>query len=122
MSESKKNYQGILDAMTEEKSLRDIQKLREKMWYMMGFDDETAEQTLLLLVEEIGELAKATRKHIGMKCDTSKNNYTSIGEETADVLNLLLDFCTILGIDLFDAFKDKNTKQIDRVRKKGDEK
>ena len=111
-------YAEIVNELDEKLSLKELQKLREKMWRAMGFDDETAEQTLLLMVEEVGELAKALRKHIGMKCDTSKNNYTNISEETADVFNLLLDLCTILNIDLFDAFKNKSIKHINRVWEK----
>ncbi len=112
------NYKELVEQINEKQSLKSLQALRKEMWQTMGFDDETAEQTLLLLVEEVGELAKATRKQTGMKCDTSKKNYTNIDEEAADVFNLLLDFCTISGIDLFDAFKAKNELNAGRVWEK----
>ncbi len=112
------SYKELVKKIDAKQSLKSLQSLREEMWHEMGFDDETAAQTLLLLVEEVGELAKATRKQIGMKCDTSKGNYTEISEEAADVFNLLLDFCTIEGVDLFDAFKAKSEKHIGRVWKK----
>ncbi len=112
------SYKQLVKKINEKQSLKSLQSLREEMWHEMAFDDETAEQTLLLMVEEVGELAKATRKQIGMKCDTSSGNYTNISEEVADVFSLLLDFCTVTGIDLFDAFKSKSEKNIGRVWKK----
>ncbi|MCL2228450.1 MAG: nucleotide pyrophosphohydrolase [Firmicutes bacterium] len=108
-------YENLVKKLSEKQSLKEIQKLREKMWRAQGFDDETPEQTMLLLVEEIGELAKALRKQIGMCCDESRNNYTKTSEEAADVFTLLLDLCTILNIDLFDALKDKSIKHIGRT-------
>jgi NTP pyrophosphatase (non-canonical NTP hydrolase) len=116
----KENYKAVLNKLDEKQSLQSVQKIREEMWRELGFDDETAQETVLLLMEEVGELAKALRKQSGIKCDESKNNYSSVGEEAADVFNLLLDLCTIQGIDLYEAFRDKNTAHMDRVWKKAE--
>jgi len=111
------NYKELIDELDEKKSLREVQKLREKMWQALGFGDDTAENVMLMMVEEVGELAKALRKRIGLKCDVAKNNFSSVGEEAADVFNLLLDLCNLCDVDLFDEFKDKSEKHMDRVWK-----
>lgn len=111
-------YKEAVAKLNEKQSLRTLQKIRKDMWLAGGFDDETVEQTMLLLVEEVGELAKAIRKNVaGMKCDVAKDNFSTVGEEAADVFNLLLDLCTIMKIDLFDVFKDKNIKCSTRIWK-----
>ena len=55
------------------------QKIEER-----GFADETTQQKFLLLVEEVGELAKALRPHEGIKTsdDSSK---LEVKHEMADV-------------------------------------
>jgi len=113
-----KEYGEIIAKLDKRQSLQQIQKIREEMWRALEFDDETAQETILLLTEEVGELAKAVRKQSGLKCDLNKNNYSSIADEVADCFNLLLDLCTIQGIDIFEAFKNKNTKHLNRVWEK----
>ena len=39
-----------------------------------GFEDETLHERLVLLMEEVGELAKACRKVSGMNVDAVKEN------------------------------------------------
>ena len=76
-----------------------------------GFDDEIPQDIMLLMVEEVGELAKAMRKFVGLKIDQRKvDSYTSLEEEIADVFFYLLDLCAILNIDLFTALKNKELK------------
>lgn len=83
-----------------------------------GFADEGPRDIMLLMVEEVGELAKALRKHIGLKIDHQKvASYTSIEEEAADVFIYLLDLCNALDIDLFTALKNKELKNEQRFFK-----
>jgi NTP pyrophosphatase (non-canonical NTP hydrolase) len=76
-----------------------------------GFEQEGPRDVMLLMVEEVGELAKSIRKLVGLKIDQRKaENYSSVEEEVADVLFYLLHLCNVLNIDLFTALKNKELK------------
>ncbi|HBJ11842.1 MAG TPA: hypothetical protein DDY53_00680 [Clostridiales bacterium] len=64
---------------------------------------------MLLLLEKVGELAKAIRKNAtNMSIDNSKiNHYDTIESEVADVFIVLSSICNKLNIDLYKALKDK---------------
>ena len=64
---------------------------------------------MLLLLENVGELAKAIRKNAtNMSIDNSKiNHYDTIESEVADVFIVLSSICNKLNIDLYKALKDK---------------
>lgn len=79
-----------------------------------GFDSETVPEVKMLLVEEVGELAKAIRKQHGMKVDSASKQH-DVEEEAADVFWLLVDLCNRLGIDLEKAFTDKEAKNSHRT-------
>lgn len=69
---------------------------------------------MLMLCEEVGELAKAVRKNIGGKVDAaSREAHTD--EEAADVLWLLIAVCNNLGIDLEAALRAKEEKNRQRT-------
>ncbi len=97
-------------------TFRDYQELLRQLVVERGFDKETVPEVFLLLTEEVGELAKAIRKHHGMKVDDASHKH-DIAEEAADVLWLLLDLCNRLDIDLEQAFRDKETKNQQRTWK-----
>lgn len=81
-----------------------------------GFGEESAQDIMLLMVEEVGELAKSLRKFVGLKIDKQKaTSYTSVEEELADVFFYLLDLCNALNIDLFTALKNKELKNEQRL-------
>lgn len=84
----------------------EYQALVKKLVHERGFDDETAGEVFTLLVEEVGELAKALRKANGQKIDRSRKQH-DISEELADVFWYLLDMANRLDIDLAKAFDDK---------------
>ena len=72
---------------------------------------------ILLLIEEVGELAKAIRKNenkLGID-KTKECNYSSVESEVADVFIVLLSICDILNIDLFKVFLDKEEENIKRT-------
>ena len=64
---------------------------------------------MLLLLEKVGELAKAIRKNANnMSIDNSKiNHYDTIESEVADVFIVLSSICNKLNIDLYKSLKDK---------------
>ena len=91
-----------------------------------GWDCNTAEQRFLLLVEEVGELAKAIRA--AMRLQTEHDNpakpppdaagiEANLQEEFADVLNYILDLANMFEVDLEQAYKGNIAQLSKRVWK-----
>ena len=94
--------------MGKETSLSQLQNYVEDMVKIRGFDKETPQDAMLLLTEEVGELAKEVRKAAtNIKNDKSKKGQNDLEGEAADVLMMLLALCRTLNIDLMEAFKNK---------------
>ncbi len=89
-------------------TLADYQSYLKKVNAKRGFK-ETIHEVFALLVEEVGEFAKAIRKGSSIKVDKSSKEH-SIDEEAADVFYLLINLCNHLGIDLEKAFREKEKK------------
>lgn len=85
-------------------------KIRER-----GFEDETLHERLVLLMEEVGELARACRKSSGMNVDQARKVSNLTGEEVADVLNLIFAVGIQLGLDIEKEFIEKNEEVDKRV-------
>ncbi len=68
---------------------------------------------MLLLTEEIGELAKALRGWVGMEFSSSTRR-TELEEEIADVLIVLISIANSAKINLTQAIIDKETKNRQR--------
>ena len=79
-----------------------------------GFSDESPRDILLLLIEEVGELAKAVRKAGGLKTDVREPRDVAIGPELADVLIYVLDLANALSVDLAEALVAK--EKVNRSR------
>jgi NTP pyrophosphatase (non-canonical NTP hydrolase) len=88
-------------------TIRQLQKYIDTKIKSRGFDDESLHERLLLLVEEIGELAKACRKISGMNVDTKKKNFSTVGEELTDCINMLFAVGIKLGLDIEKEFLEK---------------
>ena len=109
--------QELLKKLSDESSINEIQSYIKKVMEIRGFNKEKSSDKILLLVEEVGELAKAIRKNekkLGID-KTKEYNYSSIESEIADVFIVLLSICDILNIDLFKAFLEKEEKNIKRI-------
>ena len=89
-----------------ELTLNDYQELIKQLVLKRGFDTETIPEVFMLLTEEVGEFAKATRKAVGVTTDSNSKIY-NLNEEAADVFWLLIDLCNRLNINLEKAFADK---------------
>jgi len=74
-----------------------------------GFNLTDPSKKLVMLLEEAGELAKATRKIAGLKF-TDTTMQTDVREELADVQIVLLGLASMLDIDMFEAVKEKEAK------------
>jgi len=95
--------------MTKALTLSEYQRLVSELVVERGFDKETVPEVFTLLVEEMGELAKAIRQQNGQKVDV-KSRAHDVQEEAADVFWLLIDICNRLDIDLAEAFASKERK------------
>ncbi len=91
-------------------------ELQDYIWEMnhtRGFDIENPDKKLIMLTEEVGELAKAIRMTVGMKFD-SKTSKRDVEEELADVQIVLMGLASMLGVDIAEAIdkkEDKNRKR-----------
>jgi NTP pyrophosphatase (non-canonical NTP hydrolase) len=97
-----------LPVLKAEPTLADVQEYIAKALVYRGHNDEEL-YAMLMLCEEVGELAKAVRKHVGGKVDPASRD-SHIDEEAADVFWVLVAICNKLGIDLEKAFRAKEEK------------
>jgi NTP pyrophosphatase (non-canonical NTP hydrolase) len=92
--------------LKEYPTLKDFQEYVVEMSKERGFAKSTPLHTLVHLMEESGELAKAVRKAEHLRVDEKSESF-AVAEEAADVLIFLLKLCNQYGIDLEQAFRDK---------------
>lgn len=90
------------------RGLKVLQKQYARIAKQNGWHDESARDTMLLLTEEIGELARAVRKYEGLKRDSEFN--VQLSEELADVQIYTAHLANIVGLDLGDAVSAKIVK------------
>jgi NTP pyrophosphatase (non-canonical NTP hydrolase) len=101
--------------LAPQSSLSALQAYVRRVVEERGFDDETARDKVLLMLEEFGELAKALRKYVGLKIDKNKkDHYSELKNELADVFMYLLDLANTCDIDLFAAFEAKERQNAQR--------
>lgn len=97
-----------LETVNARSPVSTLQQYIHEMVVRRGFDKETPRDVLLLMVEEVGELAKAVRKYLGLKLDEGrKERYPKLEGELADVFIYLLDLANLLEISLFHALHEK---------------
>jgi len=84
-----------------------LQKYYGRIAARRGWGDESAQDTLLLLIEELGELARTVRKRAGIARD-GRGASEPVAEEIADVQLYLVHLANILGVDLAGAVTDKD--------------
>ncbi len=110
------NQLELWNNLSENNRLTEVQEYIKNVIRIRGFEDQEIEKTMLLLLEEVGELAKSIRKNATNMCiDENKiNHYDTIESEIADVFIVLCSVCNKLDIDLFKALKDKEEQNINR--------
>jgi NTP pyrophosphatase (non-canonical NTP hydrolase) len=86
--------------------IRSLQNYYERIARRRGWADESAQDTLLLMTEEMGELARAVRKAAGIARHGDWDGQ-DVGEELADVQLYLVHLANVLGIDLADVVTAK---------------
>ena len=107
----------LWNGLNNKNTLQEVQKYIKQVIEIRGFADQEIEKTMLLLLEEVGELAKSIRKNAtNMSIDKNKiNHYDTIESEIADVFIVLNSVCNKLNIDLYKALKDKEEENIKRI-------
>ncbi|WP_448518678.1 MazG nucleotide pyrophosphohydrolase domain-containing protein [Rhodoflexus sp.] len=94
--------------LPEKPTLADYQAYMEQVCAERGWAKNTELELFLLFSEEVGELAKAIRRHRKLYIEPSKaHKQPNLEEEFADVFGYLLDLANHFGIDLEKAFRDK---------------
>ena len=110
------NQLELWNKLNESNTLPEIQNYIKEVIRIRGFAGQEIEKTMLLLLEEVGKLAKSIRKNAtNMNIDKNKlNHYDTIESEIADVFIVLNSVCNKLNIDLYKALKDKEEENIKR--------
>ncbi len=105
----------ILENMDENTTLAFLQQYVDEMIHIRGWQDETPQDTMLLLTEELGELAKEVRKSCtNIQNDTAKAKTSNLSGEIGDVFLMLMALCRTLDVDLLKAFKEKELVNCNR--------
>lgn len=98
--------------------LAGLQRYYRRVSGRRGWSGESAQETLLLMTEEMGELARAVRKRVGLHRDAAYPDM-SVGEELADVQLYLMHLANTLGVDIAAAVTAKeavNSARFDAAR------
>lgn len=93
-----------------------LQQYYKRIAGQRGWSEENARDTLLLMTEEVGELARAIRKHTGLKRDVGYVDEMA-GDELADIQLYLVHLANILDINLSHAVTNKEIKNTERHKK-----
>ncbi|TCL36784.1 NTP pyrophosphatase (non-canonical NTP hydrolase) [Anaerospora hongkongensis] len=111
-----KTQEELLTGLTTEATVNELQEYFKEILELRGFNNQTAKDKMLLLTEEIGELAKALRKEDhSLTIDRTRiGNYQAIESEIADVGIVLISLCNVLNINLFESIIEKEKKNIER--------
>jgi NTP pyrophosphatase (non-canonical NTP hydrolase) len=107
----------------EPMSLAALQQHSVAVCRHFGWDEHSHEKAFLLMMEEIGELAKAMRKSMGFAIEQNNplkpvNNHETVRlnlqEEFADVLNYFIELANRFDIDLEEAYRQKTIANFQR--------
>lgn len=112
----KNSQMELWENLNSDNTILQVQEYIREIIKLRGFSEQNIEKTMLLLTEEVGELAKAIRKDkTTMPIDKLKiKNYDTIESEIADVFIVLCSICNKLNIDLFSSLKEKEAENIKR--------
>ena len=106
----------LLNEIDENSTVTQVQEYVEKMVRLRGFADQPVQESMLLFLEEAGELAKAIRKaETKMSVDVDNmQNFETVESEVADIFFVLLAICNQMDVNLFDSLKEKEKKNCER--------
>ena len=95
------------------RALPSLQSYYSRVAEIRGYQRESARDCLLLLTEEVGELARAVRKHAGLDRVAGFGSVEA-ADELADVQLYLLHLANILDVDLGEAVVNKERLNAER--------
>ncbi len=101
-----------MDHLPEKPTLKDFQKYEIDVCRKRGFENQSRSDLFAHLVEEVGELAQATRKF-----EKGKKTKEDIELELADVFLFLVHIANKFDIDFEEAFRKKEEVNKTRVWK-----
>jgi NTP pyrophosphatase (non-canonical NTP hydrolase) len=93
-----------------------LQRYYSRAAQARGWDQEGPADSMLLLTEEVGELARAVRKHVGLGRDGASPG--GVDEELADVQLYVVHLANILGVDLSTAVTAKERENLQRFQRR----
>lgn len=102
----------------KEGTIRHLQEYINYKAKNRGFEDQTLNERLLTLVEEVGELVNACRKAAGRYIDQNREITNEVGEEVADVINMVFWVGIKLGLDIEKEFLTKEERIDQRFYKR----
>ena len=118
-----------IDDLPRPASLADLQAFIHQLEAFHGWLDVDLVHNVFLMVEEVGELAKALRKYEkifpepaagqvapddGQKSAAHEAARQHVGDEIVDVMNYLLAIANRLGLDVDTCFREKNALNLTR--------
>lgn len=107
-------------ALKRSPTLADLQKYVSAIVKKRGFSEEDLVDVALLLMEEVGELAKVIRFEQGLKLSSEAiQHIKSIDSELADCLIYLLDLANLANVDLEKALREKEAVNAQKKWVKG---
>jgi len=104
------------DPLPNDMTLKDLQAYVWRMNHERGFNIDDPSQKMVMLIEEVGELARAIRKKVGLKFSATTKQ-AELEEELADVQIVLLGLASLLDIDMHAAVAAKEAKNRKRTWK-----
>ena len=106
----------LFENLNSKNSLPEIQNYISQVLELRGFSHQSVQDKILLLTEEVGELAKAVRKFSpDSSIDESRlGNYDTVESEIADVFIVLISIANKIGVDVFSCLKEKEEKNVKR--------
>ena len=106
-----------LNALSKESSVKDLQKYIKDMIETRGFKNSLLER-MVLLTEEIGELAKEVRKtDNNLAIDINKEYNSNLENEITDVFICLMGMCELIDMDIVEGLKKKEKINFERIWK-----
>lgn len=108
----------LIDIALRAKDLPELQKFCAQFVIEKGFADESPQDLMILLQEELGELARSVRKTIGIKHERQGQIAESsdhLALELADCFKYILILANKFNVDLLTAFQKKQRIDCNRT-------
>ncbi|MCL2574377.1 MAG: GNAT family N-acetyltransferase [Defluviitaleaceae bacterium] len=110
-----KTQQKLFAGLNRNLSLVGLQGYISQILELRGLNGQPIQNSLLLLTEEVGELAKAIRKNTkGMSIGADAKGSFAVAEEIADILIVLSEIANAMNINLVDALIAKEKVNANR--------